>query len=297
MTNLFVSTPIVVVIGLSAATALGAEYVVCSSAGEGCDFVGNRALQQAVDEAASGDVINVRAGTYQSDGYRDVPYDDVIVRGYVLIDAKDLTVAGEDGALLDGGTGDRASAIVVSNADVSISNLGIRAFRPDSSDDDIYDGHGVFIVNGKARISSVRFEQIEKMAVSLRGDSAVVLEHSQLVDGHVGTWTEESAKLEVRDCLFRNNDSAGIAAYASSTVSVTGSTFESNLDDAVYAAENASIEVSQSRFVKNRPYAVRSVDNAQINVDSSRFMDNAADRYPSAVLDTTPQVDANDQGQ
>lgn len=283
-----------IAIGLSACSAHAADHVVCANADEGCDFVGDRALQAAVDKSGRGDTIIVRAGTYQSDGYRDVPFEDVIVRGYVLVDGKDLGIIGEDGAILDGRTGDRASAIVVSNANVSIENLTIRDFRPDSSDDNTYDGHGVFVIDGNARISSVTFERIEKMAISLRGGSMVVLEDSQMLDGHVGTWTEETAKLEVRDCLFRNNDSAGIAAYASSVVTVVGSRFESNLDDGVYAAENAAIEVSESRFIRNRPYAVRSVDDAQIRVVSSRFTDNAADRYPSPVRDSDQQVETHD---
>ena len=283
-----------IAIGLAACSTHAADHVVCATAGEGCDFVGNRALQEAVDNAGHGDIIKVRAGIYQSDGHRDIPFKDIIVRGYVLVDAKDLGIIGEDGAILDGRTGDRASAIVVSNANVSIENLTIRDFRPDSSDDDTYDGHGIFVIDGKARISSVTFERIKKMAISLRGDSTVVLEDSQMLDGHVGTWTEETAKLEVRDCLFRNNDSAGIAAYASSVVTVIRSRFESNLDDGVYAAENADIEVSESRFIRNRPYAVRSVDNAQIRVVSSKFTDNAADRYPSPMRDSNQQVETHD---
>ena len=284
-----------IAVGVAGCSAQVVEHVVCATEGNGCDFVGNRALQMAVDAADSGDIIRLRVGNYQPDGFRDVAYEDVIVRGHVLVDAKDLRIVGEDGAVLDGGSGDRASAIVVTNASVDIENLTIRDFRPESSDDDIYDGHGVFVVDGNARISSVRFERIPKMAVSLRGDSTVVLHDSHLLDGHVGTWTEEAAMLEVRDSVFRNNDSAGIAAYASSAVRVTGSIFESNLDDGVYAAENAVIDVSSSTFLKNRPYAIRSVDNAQIRVTSSRFIDNAADRYPVPVRATDQKVQTHDQ--
>ena len=271
-----------VVLSLSAATTLAAEHIVCATAEEGCKYSGNRALQQAIDGAADGDTIVVRAGTYVSEGFHDAPYEDIVARGYVLIEGKDLSIIGESGAVLEGGAGDRASAIVISNGNVNVANLVIRDFRPDLTDDDLYDGHGIFVIDANVRISSVTFERIEKMAVSLRGHSTVLLEDSQLLNGHVGTWTEEEAKLEVHDCLFRGNDSAGIAAYASSTVTVSGSTFEANLDDGVYAAEDASIKVVNSTFIRNRPYAARSVDGAQIQIITSEFEDNAADRYPAS---------------
>lgn len=202
------------------------------------------------------------------------------MRGYVLIDGKNISIHGSDGAILDGEDGERASAVVVSNGTVALENLIVRGFTPESPDDDIYDGHGVFLIDANARLSNMKFERLPKMAVSLRGSSMLTLENSELVDGHVGIWAEETAKAVVVDCLFKKNDSAGIAAYASSTVSVTGSIFEENLDDGVYAAESAEISIADSTFVRNSPYAVRSVEDAVIRIMSSRFHDNAEDRFP-----------------
>lgn len=266
-------------VAASVTVAGAAEHVVCATDSDGCDFVGNRAMQDAVDRANSGDTIDVRAGTYYSEGYRDVPYEDVVARGYVTIDGKNLRIAGEAGTVLDGRGSSYASAIVVARGSVAVENLVIRDFKPELAEDNVYDGHGVFVIDGSAVIAGVTFERIEKMAVSIRGDSNVVLESSKLLDGHVGVWTEETAKITVRDSEFRNNDSAGIAAYASSVVTVSGSMFDGNLDDGIYAAGDAAIDVSHSVFVRNEPYAVRSVDNAQIRTVACEFRDNAADRY------------------
>lgn len=256
-----------------------ADHVVCAVDAEGCTHVGNRALQTAVDAASSGDTILVRAGTYVAEGTRDVPYEDVVVRGYVLIADKELEIVGEKGAVLAGDGDTRASAIVVANGKAVVKNLGIRDFRPADTEDQVYDGHGIFVIDGSAHISSVTFERIEKMAVSLRGDSEVVLENSQMLDGHLGAWTEEGSRLAVRDSTFRNNDSAGIAAYMTSAVTVTGSTFEGNLDDGVFADDNATIDVTDSVFIDNSPYAVRAVGGARITFASSQFQGNASDVY------------------
>ncbi|MEB2590013.1 hypothetical protein SOP87_30780, partial [Bacillus cereus] len=103
----------------------------------GCEFHGDAGIQSAIDHAANGDTVLIRAGRYSPVAYRDIPYKDFVVRGYIVIDGKNLSVVGESGTLLDGGSGLAATAIVVRHAQVALRNLEIAGFRYEIEEDDI----------------------------------------------------------------------------------------------------------------------------------------------------------------
>jgi hypothetical protein len=263
---------------IAVAPAWSEDLVVCAEKFEveECRFFGGAGIQRAVDEAANGDRIVLRAGRYLPDGYRDVAFDDLTIRGHVLVEDKTLTMAGEPGAILDAGAGEPASSVVVHRGSLTLEGVTIRDARAASPEDNVYDGHGVFVVDGDATLDNVTFRSIEKMALSIRGDSAVDARNVSMTEGHVGVWIEEDATLHLEDCAFADNDSAAVAAYASSTVEVGGCVFDGNLDDGLYAAGAATISATGSLFVRNTPYAVRSVDEATITVRNSIFYANAA---------------------
>ena len=264
----------------TAACALSgpAQHVVCASATSGCDYIGSRALQDAIDAAADGDTILVRAGRYVAEGTRDLTFDELTIRGYLLIDGKDLNIVGDGEVVLVGGSSP-SSAIVVRGGRVKIQGLTINNFVAESPEDKIYDGHGVFAIDSEVQIFDVRISKIEKMSISVFGRSDVEVRDCEIRDGHVGVWSEDTARLSIVRCDFMNNDSAGIAAYVSSVVTVVDSVFEENLDDGVYAANQATITVSGSTFTRNRPYATRAVDSASIFVATSKFHENEQDHF------------------
>lgn len=232
-----------------------------------CEFTGNDAIQQAVDAAAPGDTVLVRAGVYSPDNYRDVPFEKLMIRGYVVADGKDLEIRGEPGAVLDGSKGKPASAIVTRGGRVTVRNLTIRDFRAGDPEDDIYDGHGIFLIDTQGTVDDVSIERVRKMALTVRGTGKVRASRLRILDGHVGIWLEETAHLDLSDALVRNNDSAGICAYMSSTASIARSAFEKNQDDGVYAAQQASIEVRDSTLRENEPLDVNAVDDGRIVVE------------------------------
>lgn len=261
---------------LLASAAWSEDLSVCPSPGPDCRFAGLAGLQQAIDAAADGGIVHLRSGRYVGDGYRDVEFADLIIRGRVVVQSKAITVTGGPDTVLDGSGGEPASLLVVNRGRLTLRNVTVANTRTASAEDDVYDGHGVFVVDGAATLQDVTFRAIEKMALSIRGDSSVRASGVRLLDGHVGVWIEERSRLSLRDCVVANNDSAGVAAYADAEVEVDGCAFDRNLDDGLYAAERARIHASKSLFVNNAPYAVRNVDDAVIQVTDSTFYDNAA---------------------
>jgi hypothetical protein len=247
-----VSTVLSPALGSAAATH---TYVVCAddSRGEGCQFNGDGGIQTAIDQAASGDTILVKAGRYSPASYRDVPYKDFTVRGYVVVDGKNVSIVGETGTVLDGGNQRPATAIVVHNASMTLRDLEITGFRYDLKEDDIYDGHGVFVIDGKVRIDNLAIRRSQKMALTGRGDTQLDVSNLQVLDSHVGIWLHESAYLRLRNSVIRGNESSAIAAYDNSVAHIANSVFDGNLDDGLYSEQRAAIYATNSLIVRNKP--------------------------------------------
>lgn len=267
--------------------AAATEIVVCADAGsleadektarvKDCAFSGPGAVQRAVDTAIGGDVILLMPGRHMADGYRDVAFDDLVIRGGTVVKGKPLTLRGLGQVSLESVQRYPASALVVSEGHVHVENVQLRAASPASKEDDVYDGHGIFLVNARVSLFAVDFSGIEKMAISVRGKSSLKARRVKLVAGHVGVWVEESGRVELEDCLIADNDSAAVAAYMQASVRLRNCVLENNQDDGLYAEANADIEAHGALFLRNTPYAARAVDGARIRIADGVFYANAS---------------------
>jgi hypothetical protein len=248
-------------VGASIALAL---LTVCP----GCD------IQAVVDRAKSGDTIAIATGRYAPASTRDVPFHDILVRGYIVIDGKNLTLAGKPGVVFDGSTKKPATAIVIRNAEVTLRDLEISGFRYEVEEDDVYDGHGVFVIDGKVRIHNVKIRNFQKMGLTAAGGSILEASHLQILDGHVAVWLRESSYLRLSDSVIRGNDSAAIAAYNNSVAHAANSVFESNRDDGLYTEDQAVIFATGSKLIDNKPIAAHATGSGFIWVGDSTFAGN-----------------------
>ena len=184
-----------------------------------------------------------------------------------MVDGKDLSIVGEPGTVLDGSTKLAAAAIVVRNAAVTLRQLEITGFRYEVEEDDFYEGHGIFVIDGRARIEDVTIRNFRKMGLTGRGDTLLDVSRLKVLDGHVGIWLQETAHLRLRDSIVRGNDSAAIAAYESSVAHVSGSVFEGNLDDGLYTEQQAAIYATDCRILRNKPYGAHATDDSRIWIE------------------------------
>lgn len=281
-----------------ACPALGATLVACPAAAKGCTFAGDGAIQAAIDMAAEGDTILVRAGVYTPRAYRDLPYKEIIIRAFIAVDGKRLTIAGEKGAILDGSAGLPTTAIGLRNADVTISGLDITGFRFDVEEDDIYEGHGIFAVDSRARISGVTIRHYQKMGLTGRGDTILDVRDLQVLDGHIATWLYEGAYLRLDGAVFRNNDSSAVASYNDSTAHLTRIAVDQSADDGLYAEDDAAIYVSDSLIVGSKPIALNATGKSRIVGRNLALHGNAADMSETGVtlegvIAGDPRVDAD----
>lgn len=262
--------------------ALATEWRVCpvETTDTSCVHRGYAGLQDVVDQAANRDRILIAPGIYSPVAYRDVAYGDLVIRGGLLIEEKELEILGEPGSILDGETGPEVSAIVIHGGTVRISGLEIRNFRVGLAEDDLYEGHGIFAINSDVSIRQVRFRHIPKMSISLFGSSRASLSGVQVLDGHVGVWVADQTVLTVQDSVFSNNDSAGVAAYGTTSTTIRNSVFVSNKDDGVYSEEKAGIVMTNSILLRNAPYAIRAMDESKISFDYCIFNANESLFYP-----------------
>ena len=276
-----------VALQLCSSALIAEDWRVCaiSDKDTACERRGYSGLQQAVDRAASGDRINVGPGIYHPEVFYDVSYDEFVIRGGLLLEGKTLEIRGVSGAILDGTDGPPVSAMLIHNSDVKISGLEIRSFRLDQLEDNVYDGHGIFIINSKVTVQDVTLSHIPKMSVSIFGESQVQLTRIQVLNGHVGIWTMGTTALRVENSIFSNNDSASVVASDHTTTEVYNSVIENSQDDGIYAKENAAVSVVNSTFIGNLPYAIHAEESATISVDYSVFYTNEAQFFPEDQTD------------
>ncbi|MBL8267773.1 right-handed parallel beta-helix repeat-containing protein [Steroidobacter sp.] len=282
--------------------AQAATHVVCAEDGKqsDCQFRGGSGIQQAVDAAADGDTIQLRAGRYTASAFKDVPYKIHTIRGFVLIEGKNLTLLGEPGAILDGATGTPTTAIVVHRAQVNIEELAIDGFRFAEEEDEIYEGHGIFAIDSRVQLSNVTISRFQKMGLTGRGDTIIDARNVRILDGHVAIWLHESAYLRLTNSLVRGNDGSAIAAYDRSVAHATNCVFDGNLDDGLYTEHEAAMYVTNSLLLRNKPYAVRALDRSRIWLAHSALFGNQANtktkkraliqRGPN-VIEMDPRVD------
>jgi hypothetical protein len=276
-------------------------YVVCpAGARDGdCHFKGDAGIQAAVDRAASGDTILIKAGRYAPVSYRDVPYKEITVRAYVVIDGKNLSLIGESGTVLDGSTKLPATAIAVRSADVNLRNLEITGFRFDVEEDDTYEGHGVFVIDGRARIDNMTIRKFQKMGLTGRGDTLLDVSNLQALDGHVAIWLHETAYLRLRNSVIRGNDSSAIAAYDNSVAHASNSVFDGNLDDGLYTEHQAVIFATNSLILRNKPVGAHAIGESRIWIGYSALFGNATNigskdkaevRLGPGIIESDPHV-------
>lgn len=288
---------------LVAATAAAKTLTVCAAgaADQHCEFAGPLAIQTAVDKAVDGDTVLLRAGTYTPARFRDVTYKEYVIRGFVAIQYKRIALVGEPGVVLDGMGGPPVSAIVVNGGEVEFSNLTLRNFRAGDPEDDLYEGHGIFVIDAAVTLRDVTIERYAKMALSGRGSTQLTASRIRIQDGHVAIWLEESAHLQLCNAVVRNNDSAGVAAYMNATASVYNSVFDGQQDDGLYAEDEASIFATNTLLLNNKPFAVRVIGNARAWVGHSLLFGNAAKgsapaasqiKWGDGVRDADPKANA-----
>jgi nitrous oxidase accessory protein NosD len=283
--------------------AAGKTHIVCAASARrgACQFVGPDSIQKAIDHAASGDAIVIKAGRYAPAAFRDVTYKDFKVRGFIVIDGKDLSIEGERGAVLDGASGPATTAIVVRRAQVVLRNLDIANFRYEVEEDDIYDGHGVFVIDGTVRIDNLSIRRFRKMGLTGRGASLLDVSNLRLTEGHIGLWLHESAYLRLRNSLVKGNDGSGIAAYDNCVAHVFNSVFDANLDDGIYTEHQAMIFATNSLILRNKPVGLHALGDSRIwlgysalfaNATSFGSKDHAKVLLGSGVIESDPRTDS-----
>jgi hypothetical protein len=295
----FLLAPLAIAFGVMPASAETITACPAKSTARGCAFTGDGAIQAAIDRARDGDTVLVRAGIYQPRAYRDLPYKEIVIRAFVAVEGKRLTLQGEPGVILDGSVGLPTTAIALKNADVTIRNLDITGFHWAIQEDDIYDGHGIFAVDSRARIAGVTIRNYQKMGLTGRGNTFLDVTDLKILDGHVGSWLYDGAYMRLDRAVFRNNESAAVAAYDTSVARVSHIAVDRSTDDALYAEDDAAIYVTHSLIVASKPIALNATGRSRIIASHLALHGNAADTSASGVIlgdgivRADPRVDAD----
>lgn len=279
----------------------GAVISVCPEGyvQDACDFTGHNAIQQAVDVAGENDIIQVKSGVYKPTVYRDVPFDEptdtgvrhVVVRGAIVIENKGTSIVGGEDVILQPDAGVPATAFVVHDGALSLEGVHIEGFRVHEPEDPIYDGHGIFVIDSSVTLQNVRVHDVEKMALVIRGKSAVSAMSVHLSNSHMGVWFEEEGALSLSGAVLSGNHT-GLGVYGNTTSSVSDTVIEGSTDDGIYAIGNARVSLSDTTIRGNAPYGINVRDNVTLDFASGVFEDNTTDVSEIPVASTVTIADS-----
>lgn len=264
---------LIFLVALGLSFAAGAEARTLTVCPQGCAYSD---IQSAVDKAKDGDIVRLRAGTYTPMAYRDSDYGDLTLRGFVLLENRRLTIEGEAGTVLDGKGGVAASAFVIRGGDVILRHLTLRNFYAVDTKDSLYDGHGIFQVGGRTRLSHLSISGVTKMALVVRENGTSEADHLMIAHNGVGIWIDEAATLSLERSIVEGNTYSGLAVYAASRTDLRRVTFRHHTDDAVFIDGQAQVHVKNSTFIDNKPLVFNLNDRGVLSVRGSRFCHNEA---------------------
>ncbi len=283
-TRFLTTVSIPVLLGAAACTAehsageeKSAVVQVCSedSPADACEYLGLAGLQAAIDASNSGDQIVMHAGIYRPISYRDVPFQELQVRGAVVIDGKTLEIAAEPGARISGSADFPSSALVIEDSTVQITGLTISEFHYAEAEDDIYDGHGIFTINSDVTLNSITIERVAKMALTGREDGRITAKDLVIDHSHLGVWLEETSAMDMTDSRIISSESAAVAAYGNASAVISDSIVEGNQDDGLYTEDDAKIMSRNSTLLDNSPFGARAAGNSLITVCGGSVSGNA----------------------
>ena len=270
-------------------------------------------IQAAVDIAASGDTIQVEAGTWDE---------------AVVIDGKDLSIVSEGGSaatLIDAGelgsfavtvsgaslqiegftieNGDQSGIYVNSGGDLVAVDLVFDGLGDDLDGGDYFPedyGGAILLHTSSGRISSSSFtggQAYEGGHIAVFAGSLDVVESSfeggSAVNG--GAIYASSATVTLEGCTFYDNDvdESGGALYADgSTLTVTDSAFEDNTLYSNYGAamylEGTPTTITGTTFAENTATygyggAIWATYGASLDISDSEFVGNLSYRSGGAI--------------
>lgn len=258
------------------ATAGTTTILVCptGSTEQNCDAYGSSGLREAVETAPDSARVIVREGVYVPDATQDLAHREIVLRAFLVVRDKKLSIEGEGQVVIDAGHARPMSFLGAQGADLQLKNLTISNFASDDPDDLIYDGHGIYAVSSSVDLNKVTISHIAKMSVTGREDSKIKARWLRVLDSHIGVWLEEAAFADISHSLFVDGDTVGICAYGQSRAKISNSLFAGFSDDGIYASDDARIEARALLVTGNNPYGARAAGRATIIFDDSVFADN-----------------------
>lgn len=239
-------------------------------------------IQNAVDQAAPGDTIEVASGTYEQS---------------VTID-KNISLTAPKGAILDGDAVDAEDGIVVEAEGASISGFEIRQYSDDGIDvraDDVVVSDATVRLNGGRGIEAVdqtitqltirgsKIKNNDFTGVYAEAEGATLILENAVINenGDYGVFVDDFKTIQINDSRAIDNADSGVRAP---TDSVLGRTTEI---DNFTARLNGHIGLSISG----------TADSDTLSLTHSRLSDNDdIGVYAEAETATVIDLDANDNG-
>lgn len=223
-------------IQVHAVGVLPKTYVACKTSSSGCDFVGDNSIQQAIDAARGGDVVEIRPGTYNTS---------------FAINTKSIYIQGA-------GKGE-----TIVNGNVTVKGLLTTIAQVEQMTIQNSNAAGITI-EGNVTFSLDRVEVLNHSGngIEIRDKSTVVLKASRVSGNEVGIFINTTTLASIINSTISQNRSYGIHR-ASPTIQLfqlANSVVYSNGQDGM-RIENTDLDtefvtIENNIIMNNRGYGI-----------------------------------------
>jgi len=205
-----------------------AIFIVCPSAGTGCDYVGGDGIQQAVDAAEVGSStsktkILIEAGNYTRENYTEyINSNNRKRKCFVNTREKFLIFEGKGEVILDGEHSANMSGFCAKGGEIEVKNLKIVGFKKDPDECFTNDttqacswGSGIVLeLKAKATIQNNQISGNLKEGVILFDSSQATIQNNQISGNQGdGIFLADSSQAKIINNSLYKNKIAGIDIY------------------------------------------------------------------------------------
>lgn len=186
-------------INISTHAQTAKTWVVCITAGTGCDFAGPQGIQQAIDAAASGDTVFVKAGDYDINS----------ISGTMINISKNITFHGEGSraTILNGSQGTTTTSVISlfgTANQININNFKIIGNATNNSGD-----AGILLQeSAQATITNVEIQNVRTMGIGLYDSTKATITFTDIHNTHdSGIFLSDSSQATItNNNLYANID-------------------------------------------------------------------------------------------
>lgn len=265
------------------------DITVCSSQGNGCDFVGGDGLQQALETVSNNGDILIKSGTYTRSSFETYTNSEGHPKKTAWLLDRDasfnLKIVAEDGAILSGSGGNNTGLTIGRSNRITLNNFTIDGFKWDNpcrigTSSLCSRGVGLMVIGGaqSVQLNGGVIKNNDGSGINVNGTAhvqpyGVALINNGGASSNSGIFMHGNTRLTGESVLMYGNKRMGIGVEGTSVATLRNATIAFNGDGnetaGAYVNDNAQLDLVNTIIYKQNGHGVMTEHNGLARVSYS----------------------------